>query len=115
MNEETVMFKIGCEMGEAVSSVQNALADKKVGLTEGIDIAKEIGTFGYVAVKNREALAAGFKDGLSDNELDDLKGGFVKGYDIESDELEATIESGFSAAMTIIDGVVSLFVEDDDE
>lgn len=114
MSEDSIMYSIGKEMGEAAASVQNALSDKKVSLAEGIDIAKEIGTLGYVAVKNHEALGEGFKDGLDSEESADLKAGFAAGYDIESDDLEATVETGFNAALSIVNGVAALFIKDDE-
>jgi len=115
MNEENVMFQIGKEMGEAASSIQNALADKKVSFGEGVDIAKEIGTLGFVAVKNHEELGDKFKDGLNETETADLKAGFAEGYDIEADSLEATVEAGFNAALSILNGVAMLFIKDNDE
>ena len=114
MSEQNIMFQVGKEMGEAASSIQNALADKKVTLGEGIDIAKEIGTLGFVAVKNHAELGANFKDGLNETETTDLKTGFAEGYDIEPDGLEATVESGFNAALSILNGVAMLFVKDDE-
>ena len=115
MSEENTMHKIGKEMGEAAASIQNALADKKVSFAEGIDIAKEIGTLGFVAVKNRDELGANFKDGLDETEITDLKAGFAEGYDIEADGLEATVEAGFNAALSILNGVAMLFIKDDEE
>lgn len=115
MSEESTMYTIGKEMGEAAAAVQNALADKKVSVAEGIGIAKELGTLGFVAVKNRDELGAGFKDGLDETEIADLKEGFAAGYDITSDDLEATVEAGFNAALSIVNGVAGLFINADDD
>lgn len=109
---ESVVYAVGKELGEAVSAVQVALSDKKVNLSEGIDIAKELGTLGFVAVKNHEALGATFKDGLNATEAADLKAGFEDGYEVES-ATEQTVEAAFGAAVTIINGIAGLFIDND--
>jgi len=111
MSEDSVLYIVGKEAGEAIAAIQNALADKKVSLAEGIDIAKEIGTLALPVVSRRAELVAAIKDGVDLAEQEDFKAGFLAGYDVEDDATEAHVEEVFAGAVTVVGGLVRIFVK----
>ena len=114
MSEENILKVIGREAGEAVASIQNALDDGKFGLADGIDVAKEVGTLVLPIISRREELVAAVKDGIDLAEEGEFKEGFLAGYDVTNDELESTVENVFSGVVTVVSGLVRIFVKDDD-
>jgi hypothetical protein len=107
--ENSVMKTVGREAGEAAAAIQNALADKKISLVEGIDIAKEFGTLGFVAITRRSELKTVFSDGVQQDELEDIRAGFVEGYDVADDVSEEKVEGIFNGVMKTLEGIVSMF------
>jgi len=92
MSEESVMFVLGREIGEAMGACVDALADGKVNVIEGICMAKELGTLGLCAYKNKDLLKGRFMDGLDDAEEKDLTAGFAAGFDVKADQTEEMVE-----------------------
>lgn len=111
MNKESVLFKLGQELGHAASSIQIALADGKVALTEGIDIGKDLFALSFDTFKNHDTLGQSFVDGLDDVEMADLRGGFDEGYEIPSESTEDMVEETFAAATGILNGIAGLFIK----
>lgn len=111
MNRDSVLFKLGQELGHVASAVQVALADGKVALTEGIDVGKDLFALSFDTFKNHDALGQTFSDGLDDVEMADLRGGFDEGYEIPSDSTETMVEETFSAAVGILNGIAGLFIK----
>ena len=110
MGDETLMFGIGRELGEAAASIQNALADKKIDVGESIDMGKELVTLILFTMKTREHLVKAFENGLDDMESADIKAGFAVGYALTNPASEETIERMANAAIMIIAGI-SIFVD----
>jgi len=115
MTEDSILYIIGKESGEAIASIQNALSDKKVSLSEGIGMAKEIGTLVMPIVTRRAELVAAVKDGVDLAEQEDFKAGFIAGYDIEDDATEERVEAVFAGIVTVVGGLVRIFVKPDEE
>lgn len=111
MSEASAVFVVGKEAGELAASIQNALADKKVNLAEGIDIAKEVGTLAVAVMKNKDELR-GVK--LTEQTGYDLMAGIREGYDIADDETEAHVEAVLEGAANIVLGIV-LILKDNEE
>lgn len=111
MSGEGILYTIGKEAGEAVASIQNALDDGKFSVMDGVNVAKEIGTLALPIVTNREELVAAVKDGIDLAEQEDFKAGFLEGYDVTNDELEARVEEVFAGVVTVVGGLVRIFVK----
>lgn len=111
MNKDSVLFKLGQQLGHVASTVQNDLADGKVSLTEGLDIGKDLFALSFDTFKNHDALGQNFSDGLDDVEMADLRGGFDEGYEIPDDSTEEMVESTFDAAIGILNGIAGLFIK----
>lgn len=111
MNEDSIMFKLGQELGHAASAVQTALADGKISLAEGLDVGKDLFAISFDTFKNHDALGQNFSDGLDDVEMADLRGGFDEGYEIPDDSTEEMVESTFDAAIGILNGIAGLFIK----
>ena len=108
--DENKLFTLGKELGEVASTINTAMADKKISLVDGIAIGKEIAQLGIFAVKHRELLVESFGNGISVDERNDLNAGFKEGYEDPTGETENLVELMFEAALSIATGI-SIFVD----
>lgn len=103
------LFELGRELGEAVSSIQDALTDGKVSLGEGFDISKEISSLGFFVFKNKSELSKIIGDGISIEDQEDFVSGFNEGYDISDDETEQDVENLIAAVIDVVYDVMRVF------
>ena len=113
MSNEGIMFKVGKESGEAVASIVNALEDKNIHTREWVDIGKEAATLIIVVAKNYKEIGQSFKDGISDQEQEELREGFAEGFNLNDDQTEEKVETYFDLALEIITSLANLFVKAD--
>jgi len=99
VNNESALYKAGEKIGKFVAKTQDALEDKHISTTEWVGIGGALGSAALSIVQNREELGADLADGMNDQEMANIKAGFVSGYDIEDDTLESTVEkwAGYGA------------------
>jgi hypothetical protein len=108
VNKDSIMFGLGKNLGETASVTQVALADGKVTLGEGMNMGKSFGVMVFDIIRHRSELGIDLKDGMDDEELENLKAGFDEGYEIPSDATEAIVEETFAAVVMIVNGVFKM-------
>tara|TARA_X000001382_G_C3161479_1_gene176422 strand:- start:883 stop:1209 length:327 start_codon:yes stop_codon:yes gene_type:complete len=104
------LFLLGKELGEAVSSIQEALKDSKITFSEGFDVSKELSSLGFFVIKNRSELSAIANGGIDLEEQEEFIDGFKEGYELSDGELESDVEHIVEDVIDAVNDIIRVFV-----